>query len=156
MSARRCGGALVASERPTSLLRSVEASGRGSEKPLGRSPTQRAASAVAAAALALAAGACGSSAGAGVRLTSSVDVHVLVANQMFSPMSVSIPVGGTVTWSFEDGGLPHDVQFSSFHSGAKTAGSFAHTFDAPGSYTYHCSIHPWMTGTVVVTQAERQ
>jgi plastocyanin len=101
-------------------------------------------------ALGLTVSACGGS-GSSVSTADIVRVHVVVADQMFTPATVSVPVGGVVTWEFDDGGLPHDVIFSAFKSGALSSGSYSHAFDKVGVFTYHCSIHPWMTGTVDVT-----
>ena len=67
----------------------------------------------------------------------------------------TIPVGGTVTWTWS-GSLPHSVQSlgsSSFASSAtKTGnGTYAVTFPAPGTYQYDCAVHgQLMTGTIVV------
>ena len=70
----------------------------------------------------------------------------------FEPADMSVAVGTTVTWSNE-GPSDHTVTADdgSFDSGTVTAGSsFANTFDTAGTFTYHCSIHPQMTGTITV------
>ena len=65
---------------------------------------------------------------------------------------VEVPAGTTVTWKFRDGSVPHDVKADGFNSGEpQRSGSFAHTFATPGSYDYVCTLHPQMTGRVVVT-----
>jgi plastocyanin len=67
----------------------------------------------------------------------------------------TIPVGGTVTWTWT-GSLPHSVQSlgtTSFTSSTTKTGSgtYAVTFDAPGTYQYDCAVHGTaMKGTVVV------
>ena len=67
----------------------------------------------------------------------------------------TIPVGGTVTWSWT-GTLPHSVQAvgsPSFGSSSTMTGSGMHavTFTAPGTYQYDCAVHGTaMTGTIVV------
>src|SRR5437660_8960731 len=72
----------------------------------------------------------------------------------FSPASVSVPVGGTVTWRWADSG--HNVRIRSsgeaFDSGYKGAGAtYSHTFTHPGVYTFVCDAHqPEMRGTVSV------
>lgn len=77
---------------------------------------------------------------------------VVVQNVHFAPMDVTVPVGGTVQWRFEDGALLHHVgSDGEFDSGITSEGSYEHTFDAPGVYEYHCSVHRYMTGTVTVT-----
>jgi plastocyanin len=82
-------------------------------------------------------------------------VTVTTPNLTFSPASVTIPAGGTVTWEFS--GNTHNVTFS----GATPPGgnipdqpagsSQSRTFTTAGSYGYVCTRHNGMTGTVVVT-----
>lgn len=73
----------------------------------------------------------------------------------YSPASITVSVGDTVTWKFDDRGVPHQVlgvgdAKSVLASPLQTTGSFTHTFTAPGTYDYTCSLHPDMTGTVIV------
>ncbi len=73
--------------------------------------------------------------------------------QFFSPASFPAKVGQSVTWSNGDAST-HTVTASdnSWDSGNRAAGdTYSHTFTAPGTYSYYCTIHPWMKGTVVVT-----
>jgi plastocyanin len=70
----------------------------------------------------------------------------------FEPADLSVAVGTTVTW-VNEGPSDHTVTADdgSFDSGTITAGSsFANTFDTAGTFTYHCTIHPEMTGTITV------
>lgn len=80
---------------------------------------------------------------------------VTIDNFAFSPKAITVKVGTTVTWTNRDE-EPHTVsaEDGSFHSGtlAGNSNTFSHTFSAPGSFTYHCAIHPYMTGTVEVTR----
>jgi plastocyanin len=79
---------------------------------------------------------------------------VSIDNFAFVPVTVTVPVGATVTWTNTDG-EPHTVvaDDGSFHSpGMDTGGTFSYTFATAGSYDYICSIHPFMHGTVVVTK----
>ncbi|WP_156766200.1 cupredoxin family copper-binding protein [Mycobacterium sp. E342] len=72
----------------------------------------------------------------------------------FAPATLTVAVGTTVTWTNRDE-EPHTVAASdgSFHSpGMGTGATFTHTFSAPGTFDYVCSIHPMMRGTVVVTR----
>ena len=72
----------------------------------------------------------------------------------FTPAAIQVPAGSTVTWRFEDGFVPHDVKADAFTSGdPQRKGTFAHTFDRPGTYPYRCTVHDGMTGRVVVTGA---
>ena len=78
---------------------------------------------------------------------------VILRDISFKPDKVDVKAGDTVTWSFEDQGISHDVvaDDGSFKSEVKDSGTFRHTFDEPGTFTYKCSLHPTqMTGTVTV------
>src|SRR5215831_13033544 len=77
---------------------------------------------------------------------------VSIKNMAFSPSSLNVTTGTTVTWVNNDG-ITHTVTANdgSFNSGNLTPGmSFTHTFNSVGTVSYHCSIHPMMTGSVVV------
>jgi plastocyanin len=72
----------------------------------------------------------------------------------FSPSTLTILVGTTVTWT-NTTGAPHTV--TSDTGGVPSSpiiqasgGTFSFTFTSPGVYQYHCSIHPFMTGTINV------
>jgi amicyanin len=87
------------------------------------------------------------------RLATAVDGRqVVVDNFSFSPATAAVPVGTTVTWTNHDD-IPHNVVSpeQKFKSPVlDTDETFSHTFDAAGTYQYYCSIHPRMTGQVVV------
>jgi len=77
---------------------------------------------------------------------------VAVDNFSFSPAHVAVPTGTTVRWTNRDD-VPHNVvhterQFKS--PVLDTDEQFSHRFDRPGAYRYFCSLHPRMTGEVVV------
>ena len=77
---------------------------------------------------------------------------VMAKEFMFAPLSLSVTVGSTVTWTNQDD-EPHTVVSDAgvFRSGAiDTNESFSFRFDKPGTYHYACSIHPRMVGTIVV------
>ena len=79
---------------------------------------------------------------------------VAITDFKFNPATLTVPVGTAVTWTNQDE-EPHTVaaKDGSFHSpGMDTHGTYSFTFTTPGSYDYICSIHPFMTGTVVVTK----
>jgi plastocyanin len=70
----------------------------------------------------------------------------------FQPDVLKVKVGAKVTWTNDDT-VPHTVtaDTNSFASGTlQPASSFSFTFTRPGTYAYHCSIHPSMHGSVVV------
>lgn len=79
---------------------------------------------------------------------------ISIDNFVFVPTTLTIPAGSTVTWTNRDE-EPHTIAAGdgSFHSpGMGAQGSYSHTFAAPGTFDYVCSIHPFMHGTVVVTR----
>lgn len=78
---------------------------------------------------------------------------VSISGMQFQPATIRIKAGEAVTWSQADQ-MPHTVISSNgkdFASGRlNRGGKFQHTFNSPGTYDYFCSIHPSMTGRVVV------
>jgi plastocyanin len=80
------------------------------------------------------------------------DNSVEIDNFAFSPRRITVKAGTTVTWLNADD-TPHTVASSAkvFKSKAlDTDDSFSFTFTTPGVYEYFCSLHPHMTGAVVV------
>jgi plastocyanin len=78
--------------------------------------------------------------------------QVVMKNTAFDPATVTIKAGESVTWTNQDP-MNHTVVADNgeFKSGdLATGATFSFTFDKAGIYAYHCSIHPSMTGTVVV------
>lgn len=80
---------------------------------------------------------------------------VEVADMAYTPSSITVSVGQTVTWVFDDRGTPHDVVGLGdakpvLRSPLLTSGSWEFTFTEPGTYNYTCSLHPDMLGVVVV------
>ncbi|HEY1872456.1 MAG TPA: cupredoxin family copper-binding protein [Chitinophagaceae bacterium] len=77
---------------------------------------------------------------------------VSIANMAFTPATITVSAGTKITWMNNDN-MTHTVTADdmSFDSGNIAGGSsFSRTFSVVGSYPYHCTIHPNMTGTVVV------
>ncbi len=77
---------------------------------------------------------------------------VNIANMAFSPASLTVNAGTTVTWTNSDA-MAHTVTAddNSFDSGNMAMGAkYSKVFSTPGTYTYHCTIHPGMKGTIVV------
>ena len=74
--------------------------------------------------------------------------------QFYSPQTFTVKAGTTVTWINHDG-VAHTITSKGsnlFDSGnIPTGGSFTYTYTQPGTYNYYCTVHPWMTGTIVVT-----
>ena len=79
------------------------------------------------------------------------ELTVTIENMAFTPETVTVEAGDTVTWLWKDGAIAHDVAGDDFQSEAKADGTFSHRFDVPGSYDYVCTLHPNMTGTIQVT-----
>jgi plastocyanin len=78
--------------------------------------------------------------------------RIVVKDFMFSPNSLTVKAGSSVTWANLDD-EPHNVVSDAglFRSGAMdTNESFSFKFDKPGTYHFTCSIHPRMVGTIVV------
>jgi plastocyanin len=86
----------------------------------------------------------------------------------FAPATVTVDQGDTVTWSWAGPDTNHTVtsdpgQGDSFDShdgipasqvgGPPAGGTYSHTFNTPGSFTYFCRVHTSMKGRVVVNQA---
>ena len=87
--------------------------------------------------------------------TAPTDVTVDVRDMAFSPASVTIAAGQTVTWNFDDKSIPHAVQGlrdvgMEINSPIVRSGEWSHTFAVPGTYDYICPLHPEMRGTVIV------
>jgi plastocyanin len=78
---------------------------------------------------------------------------VAIQDFAFSPDTIEITAGTTVTWTNNDS-APHTVTSDdgAFDSGDLAQGdSVSLTFNEPGTYTYHCTYHPNMVGTIIVT-----
>jgi plastocyanin len=78
---------------------------------------------------------------------------IAIQNFAFSPTTVTVKAGSTVTWTNRDQDA-HTVTAMAgpFHSPTLNTGqSFHYTFTTAGRYDYLCTIHPFMTATVVVT-----
>ena len=83
---------------------------------------------------------------------SSHNVDVKIDNFSFGPQTITLPVGGTVTWTNRDD-TPHTVVSTEgvFRSKAQdTDDKFSYTFTKAGKYPYYCSLHPKMTGQIIV------
>ena len=86
---------------------------------------------------------------------SSASTSVTMGDYFFSAATVTVNVGDTVTWH-NTGQAPHTATADdgSFDTGTiNTGGSGSHTFNSPGTFSYICTIHPNMKGTVRVLSA---
>ena len=83
---------------------------------------------------------------------SAANVEVKIDNFSFAPQELTVVVGATVTWINRDD-IPHTVVSSDgvFKSKVRdTDEKFSYTFTKAGTYPYYCSVHPKMTGKIVV------
>ena len=83
---------------------------------------------------------------------SAATAEVKIDNFSFGPQELTVPVGTTVTWTNRDD-IPHTVVSTDgvFKSKVRdTDEKFSYTFAKAGTYPYYCSVHPRMTGKVVV------
>ena len=84
---------------------------------------------------------------------------VIIKSQSFQPATLKVPAGTTVTWNNQDSvqhTVTSDIQ-GLFDSGVIAPGKkFSSAFPAPGSYSYHCGIHPGTKGMIVVTGTSDQ
>jgi len=88
-----------------------------------------------------------------MKTASAGEQQVIVDNFSFAPAMTAVPAGSTITWTNRDD-VPHNIVSTEqkFKSPVlDTDERFSHTFAAPGTYKYYCSIHPKMTGQVVVS-----
>ena len=83
---------------------------------------------------------------------SAVNAEVKIDNFVFGPDTLTVPVGATVTWTNKDD-IPHTTVSTDGVFKSKvmdTDEKFSYTFAKAGTYPYYCTIHPKMTGKVVV------
>ena len=99
----------------------------------------------------------GNSSAATSQLTSSTSTaasgtSVSIVNFAFSPATLNVALGTTVIWTNNDS-TTHTVTSDTgvFNSGGMGQNAtFSYTFNTAGTYTYYCSVHTYMKGTVVV------
>ena len=85
----------------------------------------------------------------------SVDLQVQIDQFIFAPQRITVKAGTTVTWVNGDD-IPHTIAATNKLFKSKTLDTqdrFSFTFTTPGTYEYFCSLHPHMTGAVVVEAA---
>ena len=84
--------------------------------------------------------------------TNPLLASVQVNSNTFSPNLVNLARGGTVVWLWADTTSLHDVTFNNplLSSTTKNSGSHTVTFQSSGTFNYACTVHPGMTGSIVV------
>ena len=101
--------------------------------------------------LALVLGGCAAAGGSAPDADPVATSEVDVADDVFEPAAIEVTAGTEVTWTWV-GSNAHNVTADGFSSETQTTGTFRHTFSEPGTYEYRCTLHPRMTGTVLVTE----
>jgi plastocyanin len=85
-------------------------------------------------------------------VTTPAPVLVKIKGFTYDPATITVPQGTTVTWVQMDSGVQHTVTGNGFDSGILNAGdTYRWTFKITGTFSYTCSNHPNMIGTVMVT-----
>jgi plastocyanin len=78
--------------------------------------------------------------------------EVRVGDNFFNPGTRNVADGTTITWTWNAGSTTHNVTFDDGPASANQSnGQYERTFNDPGSFPYHCTIHgSGMSGTIVV------
>jgi len=88
--------------------------------------------------------------GSGQNIGEGTTTTVRIRDFVYNPSALTVRQGGTVTWVNDDT-VPHTVTGNGFDSGQiAPGGSFTFRFPSAGTFSYYCSIHPAMAGTVTV------
>jgi plastocyanin len=83
---------------------------------------------------------------------SATNAVVKIDNFVFGPQTLTVPVGTTVTWTNKDD-IPHTTVSTDGIFKSKVIDpdeEFSYKFTKSGTYSYYCSVHPKMTGKIVV------
>lgn len=87
----------------------------------------------------------------GQQAHAAADHRVVIRNYVYSPGRIVVHRNDTVTWVFNDGSVLHNVFATGFRSSPiKKSGTYTVRFTRSGTFTYTCTLHSWMTGSVVV------
>ena len=83
--------------------------------------------------------------------TGSTSSSITVSNNRFDPAATTVPTGTTVTWTWAQGAADHNVTFADgTRSATQATGTYTRSFGTAGTYTYQCTLHSGMNGTVTV------
>ncbi len=87
----------------------------------------------------------------GAPANAAADATVAIVDMSYSPTLTHVGVGDSVVWVWDDGRIQHDVVFGGGPASPRQrSGTWQLTFDRPGTYEYVCSLHPNMTGRILV------
>jgi plastocyanin len=82
--------------------------------------------------------------------TNNTSNTINIENFAFSPATLTVKAGTTITWTNNDG-APHQIKSLTFNSDSLKKGqSFSFTFAKVGTFDYSCGIHPSMLGKIIV------
>jgi plastocyanin len=84
----------------------------------------------------------------------AMNIAVTINGYAFSPSDITVKQGATVTWTNQDS-VAHTVTGNNGGPSSQQiphGGTYSYTFNTVGTFAYHCSIHPDMTGIITVTQ----
>jgi len=80
-----------------------------------------------------------------------VTTAVTIGDDFFDPANIQVSPGASVTWTWPSGVRTHNVTFADVSSGDKNpGGSFTKAFPIAGTFTYTCTLHAGMNGSVLV------
>ncbi|MCB0973197.1 MAG: cupredoxin domain-containing protein [Actinobacteria bacterium] len=85
--------------------------------------------------------------------TAPMTAEIVIADNAFDPADVTIAAGGTVTFKFDDGQIPHNVHATNGEfddSGNRLRTTYEVTLDEPGTVEYTDLLYPDMKGTITV------
>lgn len=90
-------------------------------------------------------------------ISDEAQVPVDIRDFIFQPEDLTVRVGAEIVWENRDS-APHTATAEgAFDSGRLERGdSYSFTFDEPGTYEYICTLHPYMTATIIVTESAEQ
>jgi plastocyanin len=78
------------------------------------------------------------------------DQSVIITNFAFQPQKLNVLIGTTITWTNDDP-APHRITFADFSSQILNTGdTYKYIFTQSGTFDYYCSLHPTMTGQIIV------
>ena len=85
--------------------------------------------------------------------TTGSGTAVTIDNFAFSPATLKVKVGQKVSWTNQQQGVAHTVTADggTFDHPMPSGATFSFAFTKAGSFAYHCTIHPSMHGTIVVS-----
>lgn len=77
--------------------------------------------------------------------------EIVLRDTWFHPPVSRVPVGTTVTFTWQDGSAVHDVAFADGVASEVIAeGTWQRSFDRAGTFDYRCTLHPFMDGRIEV------